>query len=899
MMGITIPDAWCLPGGTVDDDTLRLPEQRQLPQFMTAVLMHNICKLQKAGYASFKNQNNESKTENAGTFKLLLETLRSSGVETLRSSGVDDASTEAWKQHFASILSKVNTPIYKGYCDDPRNTDQAWMETSVWHTHLPDFLGEFLEISEEISLWEPSDLNPPFRFRWIDVDNGVAEYRNLYASHYDFVELCVPSCVCGRRRFDQNDGSHTPRAASGECGARDDAASSVGRGLQFDSEFAHLQRLESDEAYEPASVCSPRSFLPATSRWKSGSRNGAACGQMQFLGNGTPSYFVRAGIETDDDILHARYLLNLQGLEPPDTLISVTGGAQDFKMDECVTGLVFSGLIQTALMTSACIVDGGTDAGVMKLLGEAVVCAGNRVDLLGVAGWGVIIGRESLDCEDADMAFYSKAHKNWHGAAGLDPNHGYFLLVDNGTAGIFETEIAARGKMESVLRDSKGYDDFKKLVKDTRELLALVHKNKSWPKEVENKLQKMRVNELIRVHQYSSLMDGKVLASAEAVKSALLRGLKARAQSVADEKLPLREADELQRYLRSLSEESENFRDVRARATVLNDLKVPHCYKCDGLYHDSNMPVRFRNSIPRTEYDDWFRIQSHLSYASEKNPVRCHGCRSTLSAEDVKKEKFHRCKQKTCDHYLFVSRCVDMRHRGRDHIVCDGCLSRSRLENILGKFVPAVLVVVEGGKGTILTAASTNAVVLKEEVRSDHLNAMLQSKERCTPIVVVEGSGRAADFIARTWRHMHEGDRRCHGCKRSSCVAFVQRFRLDGNHQRLLRASCPVVTAEHRRIFGDSVSDEERRMHVSWVIELCRRREAVTIYDPFKSARGIDFAIMRAICRGTLSAGKPLSMGEQLRMAIDWNLAERQVALCKQDYCYKFIPKPLLLPADP
>ncbi|KAL1138475.1 hypothetical protein AAG570_008538 [Ranatra chinensis] len=67
--------------------------------------------------------------------------------------------------------------IYKGYVDDPRNTDNAWIETVVYNFHddkgvivgsLPFSAGD-----DAISV------------KWLDVSNAL----NLYASHSDFIKL--------------------------------------------------------------------------------------------------------------------------------------------------------------------------------------------------------------------------------------------------------------------------------------------------------------------------------------------------------------------------------------------------------------------------------------------------------------------------------------------------------------------------------------------------------------------------------------------------------------------------------------------------------------------------------------------------------------------------------------
>jgi hypothetical protein len=153
-------------------------------------------------------------------------------------------------------------------------------------------------------------------------------------------------------------------------------------------------------------------------------------------------------------------------------------------------------------------------------------------------------------------------------------------------------------------------------------------------------------------------------------------------------------------------------------------------------------------------------------------------------------------------------------------------------------------------------------------------------------VVIVEGSGKAADFIASTWRHMHEGDRLWFGCPRTSCIGFIRRFRTSRKkHTRLLASTCPVVSAEHRRMFGEIIGESDREKQVScqsWVIEAaeaCRRQETVTLYGPSRSNEGLDYAIMRAICKGILRNGRPLSMIEQFQLTSDWSLAGNEVSL--------------------
>lgn len=65
--------------------------------------------------------------------------------------------------------------IYRGYVDDPRNTDNAWMETVAYVFH--DEMGK---IAGQINLEAGDDAA---KVRWSDIDSEL----QLYASHKDFL----------------------------------------------------------------------------------------------------------------------------------------------------------------------------------------------------------------------------------------------------------------------------------------------------------------------------------------------------------------------------------------------------------------------------------------------------------------------------------------------------------------------------------------------------------------------------------------------------------------------------------------------------------------------------------------------------------------------------------------
>lgn len=75
-------------------------------------------------------------------------------------------------------LWKKGVELYRGYVDDPRNTDNAWMETVVVNFHDD---GKLLECAE----FKAGD--DAVGVRWINANSS----EKLYASHEHFIELLL------------------------------------------------------------------------------------------------------------------------------------------------------------------------------------------------------------------------------------------------------------------------------------------------------------------------------------------------------------------------------------------------------------------------------------------------------------------------------------------------------------------------------------------------------------------------------------------------------------------------------------------------------------------------------------------------------------------------------------
>lgn len=73
------------------------------------------------------------------------------------------------------FFDENGSEIYSGYVDDPRNTDNAWIETTAYNFH--DESGTILS---EIKFQAGDDAGS---VKWMDIDKDL----NLYANHREIV----------------------------------------------------------------------------------------------------------------------------------------------------------------------------------------------------------------------------------------------------------------------------------------------------------------------------------------------------------------------------------------------------------------------------------------------------------------------------------------------------------------------------------------------------------------------------------------------------------------------------------------------------------------------------------------------------------------------------------------
>jgi SLOG in TRPM, prokaryote/SMODS and SLOG-associating 2TM effector domain 1/Protein of unknown function (DUF4231) len=118
---------------------------------------------------------------------------------------------------------------------------------------------------------------------------------------------------------------------------------------------------------------------------------------------------------------NAADIIQALGIGQPKALILVVGGAADLDatVQARLVQLCSRGIARAAANISALIMDGGTQAGVMALVGQGVADRGRKTALVGIAPAGKITYPDGpVDGNIVD-------------GAALDPNHSHFVLVES------------------------------------------------------------------------------------------------------------------------------------------------------------------------------------------------------------------------------------------------------------------------------------------------------------------------------------------------------------------------------------------------------------------------------------------------------------------------------------
>uniref|UniRef100_A0A3Q2PWB2 ADP-ribose pyrophosphatase, mitochondrial n=1 Tax=Fundulus heteroclitus TaxID=8078 RepID=A0A3Q2PWB2_FUNHE len=97
--------------------------------------------------------------------------------EALNTLSLKQSEKDQMHKRIKTLFSSTGFQVYKGYVDDPRNTDNAWMETVAVNFHD--------EAGNSVSALPLQAGDDAGQVQWVDVDSCFA----LYASHSHFLEL--------------------------------------------------------------------------------------------------------------------------------------------------------------------------------------------------------------------------------------------------------------------------------------------------------------------------------------------------------------------------------------------------------------------------------------------------------------------------------------------------------------------------------------------------------------------------------------------------------------------------------------------------------------------------------------------------------------------------------------
>ncbi|KAG8229410.1 hypothetical protein J437_LFUL000931, partial [Ladona fulva] len=184
-----------------------------------------------------------------------------------------------------------------------------------------------------------------------------------------------------------------------------------------------------------------------------------AYGTIEFQGGPHPSkaQYVRLAYDTRPELILQLFTREWT-LELPKLLITVQGGKANFDLQPKLKKVLRKGLLKAAKTTGAWIFTGGTNTGVTRHVGDALLLEksqrSGRVVSIGIAPWGIVENNHELLGHNRDVPYHSISSPRSKYAV-LNNRHAYFLLVDNGSGGRYGAEIILRRKLEKYISNQK------------------------------------------------------------------------------------------------------------------------------------------------------------------------------------------------------------------------------------------------------------------------------------------------------------------------------------------------------------------------------------------------------------------------------------------------------------
>ncbi len=105
---------------------------------------------------------------------------REFGEGTMNTFGIkDENERKRVAAQIEDFFKNHGVEIYVGYCDDPRNTDNAWMETVAFNFHDAD--------GDRVGKFDLQAGDDAANVKWMQIDSNL----KLYASHNEFIRRVV------------------------------------------------------------------------------------------------------------------------------------------------------------------------------------------------------------------------------------------------------------------------------------------------------------------------------------------------------------------------------------------------------------------------------------------------------------------------------------------------------------------------------------------------------------------------------------------------------------------------------------------------------------------------------------------------------------------------------------
>ncbi|KAK3596566.1 hypothetical protein CHS0354_010445 [Potamilus streckersoni] len=192
---------------------------------------------------------------------------------------------------------------------------------------------------------------------------------------------------------------------------------------------------------------------------------------VEHIGGTKPAKYIRLSDSDSVDKVLELMEVHWRIMEPypPSLVISVVGGAKNFKLDGRMRDTFNNGLIRAAKTTNAWLITSGFNMGVMKSVGQAVQQGQSfswdndrmthLLRCIGIAPWGYVKDRRFLEGNDDKgkfPAYFKTSNVIEHGRpVPLNPDHTHFIFVDDGSRNSYKGVASFRAQLEEKIKAPK------------------------------------------------------------------------------------------------------------------------------------------------------------------------------------------------------------------------------------------------------------------------------------------------------------------------------------------------------------------------------------------------------------------------------------------------------------